>query len=122
MRISDWSSDVCSSDLVDRTAGQIGDGIEVEVVGPEARERDHRQADAPPGIRGGLAVEIVDQHQRARGDGEADDVGGRDQSLVDDGLALEARQYAGHNDLNSDPSHHGKINALYRNRKSDVWG
>src|SRR3546814_3941861 len=34
MRISDWSSDVCSSDLPGRSGGAVGEGDDDEVAGP----------------------------------------------------------------------------------------
>ena len=68
--------------IVDRPAGQIGDRVEVEIVDPHSGQSDHRQPDAPAAVGRGLAVEIVDQHQRAGGDGEADDLAGRDQRVV----------------------------------------
>src|SRR3546814_1133947 len=34
MRISDWSSDVCSSDLLDRLAAQAGGAAEDSIVAP----------------------------------------------------------------------------------------
>src|SRR3546814_18275228 len=44
MRISDWSSDVCSSDLLQHGAGLLGDGLSVPagtIAGPEVcRPRD----------------------------------------------------------------------------------
>src|SRR3546814_19720569 len=36
MRISDWSSDVCSSDLPGRSGGAVGEGDDDEVAGPVA--------------------------------------------------------------------------------------
>ena len=49
-------------------AGEIGDGVEVEVVGPHRRQRDHREAQRRARAGRGLAVEIVDEDQRAGGD------------------------------------------------------
>src|SRR3546814_19820720 len=61
MRISDWSSDVCSSDLAERPAGQRGG------VGPRAVDRPQ---DRPP-ARAPQRLPLGDRHGRhagARGD------------------------------------------------------
>src|SRR3546814_16193259 len=60
MRISDWSSDVCSSDLLDREAGgeAVLAGAEfAEAVGGEA-------AGDPPRLAGGDQVEQASRHDR----------------------------------------------------------
>src|SRR3546814_1680329 len=56
MRISDWSSDVCSSDLIDRR--HLRDhGDAVGVAGPDVVAGvDHAQADATGNRRGDAAV------------------------------------------------------------------
>ncbi len=50
-------------EVVDRAAGQPADRIEMKIVGPHARERDHRQADSPAAFVSRLAVEIVDEDE-----------------------------------------------------------
>src|SRR3546814_14085109 len=64
MRISDWSSDVCSSDLADR----IGDGIVARIAelgtDPEQAREHARLDDAPPVI-----VDAVGKPARAAGVG-----------------------------------------------------
>ena len=51
-----------------RLLGQIGDRVEVEIIGPDRGQRRHRQPDAPARFRRGDRIQIVDQHQRADGE------------------------------------------------------
>ena len=44
---------------------EIGDRVEVEVVDPHPGQAEHRQADVRPARRRRLAVDVVDEHQRA---------------------------------------------------------
>src|SRR3546814_9957466 len=73
MRISDWSSDVCSSDLlVGEDAELLGAAHvdrEQEGIGAFARRRDAGGAAAPDvlGERGGPALHVVDRGGRAVG-------------------------------------------------------
>ncbi len=48
-------------------AAQIGDGVKIEIIGPDRGEPEHREADVGAARRRRLAVDIVDQHQRAGG-------------------------------------------------------
>src|SRR3546814_14232233 len=66
MRISDWSSDVCSSDLVGRRPGDRLDARRLPDPGP----RPHLRVEV-----GGLDVALLDL---GRGDGVVGDVGGAD--------------------------------------------
>jgi hypothetical protein len=97
-----------------RIAGQIGHRIEVEIIAPHHRKGDHRQPNAPAGIRRRLAVKIVHQHQRPGSDGEAKDVRRRAQCLVDDVLGAEARQYAGNDDLKPDHRRDSRVDDPHR--------
>src|SRR3546814_7368040 len=96
MRISDWSSDVCSSDLQRRVAEQISGrrrpavaylGIEMakEKIAPHFVHRlETRRAVAEES--GAVAVfgrQIMDERDAVRGDG------------IDMGQALRDRQFAG---------------------------
>ena len=46
----------CSlSMMVDRRAGQVSDGVEVEIVGPHRRQSEHRQPDVLAAVRRRLA-------------------------------------------------------------------
>ena len=58
---------------------KIGDGVEVKIVEPHRRQREHREAQRAARPRASLAVEVVDQDQRAGGDGQAEDLAGRHQ-------------------------------------------
>src|SRR3546814_17598037 len=61
MRISDWSSDVCSSDLIgNQPPVRLGD---VEVAGDFPGVEDRHPADADPCGAGG-EPEAVDRHHR----------------------------------------------------------
>src|SRR3546814_6667525 len=44
MRISDWSSDVCSSDLLLQARRLAGEAVELAVAGKDARRPSDRQA------------------------------------------------------------------------------
>src|SRR3546814_3865221 len=60
LRISDWSSDVCSSDLIDRPALPVANRL-----GPDARQRSHHRAaggDPPDAVR---HLSVHDQIGRA---------------------------------------------------------
>src|SRR3546814_2409315 len=61
MRISDWSSDVCSSDLAHRLPAAPGAD-----VGGRGGRRDRRVAHRPGGQRAAHAA-VVDLQQRLRG-------------------------------------------------------
>src|SRR3546814_2294743 len=75
MRISDWSSDVCSSDLLVDHAAQLGEDAVAEacaVARDEQVARPREQQPQPAGARGGVeeqpadlarAVEVVAQPQ-----------------------------------------------------------
>src|SRR3546814_15560500 len=78
MRISDWSSDVCSSDLDDKPPEQeklpqAGHGEGAEHADPDETQSDQRNATHP---------EMIDEHRRKRSDQpeqrEAHREGGRD--------------------------------------------
>src|SRR3546814_16437491 len=63
MRISDWSSDVCSSDL-HRQAGQVGDhGLEVE-QGLEAPLGDLRLVGRVGGVPARVLEHVAPDHRR----------------------------------------------------------
>src|SRR3546814_8374640 len=68
MRISDWSSDVCSSDLIDLTPVPVGTG-ERRIRSPGAARRRQSHARYPPERDGGeLMKRIVttnDEHGRS---------------------------------------------------------
>src|SRR3546814_15746627 len=71
MRISDWSSDVCSSDLDEATAVLVGDSLQslaFEVLGSEQTHKDPfvraelvlalARAAAPSGMAGGQMMDL----------------------------------------------------------------
>src|SRR3546814_19342627 len=84
MRISDWSSDVCSSDLANESAGIIGIGgdagavAEQRAAGAARRRIDGNDADRPPSAPQ-LANERAEQGRLAdaRRPGEAYHMGPR---------------------------------------------
>src|SRR3546814_2125194 len=73
MRISDWSSDVCSSDLNAETGlNPLGGFVEVGVGGPEGRQRDERTNVGIDGISHGLtpvlgSIELCRSEERRVG-------------------------------------------------------
>src|SRR3546814_16480303 len=74
MRISDWSSDVCSSDLLDRTQGDLLDhALATGTLDVLAfAERVLHQIEEP-------RDDVLHQGLSAEADGEADDTGSRQQ-------------------------------------------
>src|SRR3546814_15879000 len=67
MRISDWSSDVCSSDLGREVMGGNGDGPPVDLA--DALDQHHRRALAELQVPGdaGVGGQLQGAHQLARG-------------------------------------------------------
>src|SRR3546814_3464018 len=62
MRISDWSSDVCSSDLLARLAGLTPAAVIVEILkedGSMARRPDLEQFAREHGLRIGTIAELI---------------------------------------------------------------
>ena len=53
-----------------RSPSQIGDRVEIEVVEPDQREPERRKADVRPARRRRLAVDVVNQDERAGGGGD----------------------------------------------------
>src|SRR3546814_18084932 len=60
MRISDWSSDVCSSDLEDPERAAVGAGHQVAALHLQVVDRHHREAATHAGPR--LAVVDAEEH------------------------------------------------------------
>ena len=63
------------------------------IIGKRSAEREPRR---------GLAVEIVDEDQRAGGDDEADDLAGRGQGREDERRVREFRHHPADDDLQAD--------------------
>src|SRR3546814_17997238 len=68
MRISDWSSDVCSSDLLARLHRRVLSALERDRRTALRRPHRHRSAGRASGIRGGALLARADRHLRL-GDG-----------------------------------------------------
>src|SRR3546814_14185668 len=69
MRISDWSSDVCSSDLLDSAVVVVDAGIAAapRLVRDQPSDRDHRaEADAQPHVLEDEAEQHAESHQQDR--------------------------------------------------------
>src|SRR3546814_5571133 len=80
MRISDWSSDVCSSDLVDRHRGLAGLAVADDQLALAAADRDHRVDGLVAGLHR-LRHALACDH--ARGDGfHRRGLRGRDRALA----------------------------------------
>ena len=91
---------------------EIGDGVEMKVEGPHRGKREHRIAKLPARGRGRLAVEVVDQDQRARRDGEAEHLGCRGQRRKSRREIAESGNDAADYDLEPDDGRHRRIDGL----------
>src|SRR3546814_16769931 len=83
MRISDWSSDVCSSDLLEARLVQVFG----EVLGHALGERGDQGAHAPGGDVAALADEVVDLALGRADDADRVDAAGRADYLPDEAAA-----------------------------------
>src|SRR3546814_3470857 len=83
MRISDWSSDVCSSDLLEARLVQVFG----EVLGHALGERGDQGAHAPGGDVAALADEVVDLALGRADDADRVDEAGRADDLLDEDAA-----------------------------------
>src|SRR3546814_18601867 len=92
MRISDWSSDVCSSDLVGRPPEPIRAVAPSEPQGQGSPERPHgRPRDAPDGDGGPARGRPQDDSERGRARGGPHAPGRPDRQRVVEGKSVSVR-------------------------------
>src|SRR3546814_827868 len=92
MRISDWSSDVCSSDLLDSAVVVVDAGIAAapRLVRDQPSDRDHRaEDDAQPHVLEDEAEQHAESHQQDRAEEPLDAAAGPAGAGFGHGSSLE---------------------------------
>src|SRR3546814_20467346 len=94
MRISDWSSDVCSSDLLEAKVSAVGDFVTIVVVQADSCAGIARQAEQPPlaTLGCGLGERFGNEPHLARGLGAPAVLAPASLRIALDETALSQRQ------------------------------